>query len=125
MTRLIPVPDKEKDYQAYMVFVIAIVWTSVCSLIALTGFYFFPGNWQRWLLMLFTSIFIAVFNLLLNKHGYTRLASWTLTMMLWLFTTLPCYSAGGIMAPGILVQMSLILTAAFMLGWKGVCSLGR
>ena len=38
--------------------------------------------------------------------------------------SIPCYSAGGIIAPGILSQMSVILTAGFLLGWRGGLAIG-
>jgi PAS domain S-box-containing protein len=38
--------------------------------------------------------------------------------------TIPTYSAGGIMAPGIMSQMSVILTAGFLLGWRGGLAVG-
>lgn len=124
MTNFYSVPDKEKNYQGYMVYVLAIIWSVVTSVIVSAGFYFFPQIWLRWLVFLAVSLFIAVFNLSLNHFGYTRLASWSLTIMLWLYLTIPCYSAGGIMAPGILMQISLILTAGFLLGWKGGMAIG-
>jgi PAS domain S-box-containing protein len=44
--------------------------------------------------------------------------------MVWLYITIPCYTAGGIQAPGILSQMSVILTAGFLLGWRGGLAIG-
>src|SRR5690606_29406010 len=40
------------------------------------------------------------------------------------FITIPCYSAGGITAPGIPSQMSVIVTAGFLLGWRGCLAIG-
>lgn len=124
MISLFSIPDKEKDYHRYMVFVLCILWTVVTGIIVSLGFVFLPQFWTRWLTFLGISVFIAVFNLSLNNLGYTRLATWTLTIMLWLYITIPCYSAGGIMAPGILSQMSVILTAGFLLGWRGGMAIG-
>ncbi|RYY64903.1 MAG: PAS domain S-box protein, partial [Chitinophagaceae bacterium] len=67
---------------------------------------------------------IASFNLYLVRLGYTRAASWSLTIMLWSYISISCYSAGGIMAPGILMQMSIVLTAGFLLGWRGALAIG-
>src|SRR5690606_1778415 len=117
-------PDKEKNYQSYMVFVLTILWSVVTGLIVSLGFYFFPQLWSRWLLFLSISIFIAAFHLTLNKLGYTRTASWSLTIVVWLYITVTCYSAGGINAPGILSQTSVILTAGFLLGWRGGLAFG-
>lgn len=124
MVNFFSVPDKEKNYQGYMVYVLTILWSVVTGVIVSVGFYFFPQIWVRWLVFLSVSIFIAVFNLTLNRFGHTRLASWSLTIMLWLYITIPCYSAGGIMATGILSQMSVILTAGFLLGWRGGMAIG-
>ncbi|QNA43763.1 PAS domain S-box protein [Lacibacter sediminis] len=124
MRNFFSVPDKEKNYQEYMVYVLAIIWSVVTGLIVSVGFYFFPEIWQRWLTLLIVAIFICLFNLALNRFGYTKLASWSFTIMLWLFNTIPCYSAGGIIAPGILSQISVILTAGFLLGWRGGMAIG-
>lgn len=124
MKSLFTIPDKEKEYQSYMVYVLSILWTIVIGSIVSTGFYFFPEIWYRWFTFLLISIFVSLFNLSLLYYGYVRIASWTLTLMLWLLITIPCYSAGGIMAPGILSQVSVILTAGFLLGWRGGLSIG-
>jgi len=102
-----------------MVFVLTILWSVVIGVIVSVGFYFFPHLWMRWFTFLSTSIFIAAFHLTLIKFGYIRTASWSLTIMVWLLITIPCLSSGGMNAPGILSQMSVILTAGFLLGWRG------
>ncbi|MDB5002108.1 MAG: domain S-box protein [Mucilaginibacter sp.] len=119
MNNFFSTPDKERQYQSYMVFMLTIIWSVVTGVIVSVGFYFFPEIWLRWLTFLGVSLFIAAINLSLNYFGYTRVASLTLTIMLWLYITIPCYSAGGMMAPGIISQMSVILTAGFLLGWRG------
>lgn len=124
MSNFFTVPDKEKNYQSYMVFVLAVIWCIITSLIVSLGLYFFPHVWQRWVLFIGVSLFITFFNLYLNRSGHVKLASWSLTLMLWLFYTIPCYTAGGIFAPGILTQMSVILTAGFLLGWRGGLAIG-
>ncbi len=124
LTPFFVVPEKEKDYQSHMVHVLCVLWTVVTAVIVSAGFFFFPDLWMRWLILLGISLSIAVFNLSLNHLGYTRLTSWTLTIMVWLYITVPCYSAGGLMAPGILSQMSVILTAGFLLGGRGGMAIG-
>ncbi|MDJ1502092.1 PAS domain-containing protein [Xanthocytophaga agilis] len=124
MRNFLFVPDKEKDFQSYMVYVLAIIWTLVTGMIVCIGFFYFPDLSPRWLTLLSTSLAVAAFNLIINHLGYTRLASWSLSLMLWLYVTIPCYSAGGIMAPGIISQMSVILTAGFLLGWRGGLAIG-
>lgn len=124
MTSLFTVPSKEKDYQGYMVFSLTILWSVITGVIVSIGFFFFPHLWFRWLLFFFISLFIALFHLTLGRLGFVRTASWSLTISVWLFITLPCYTAGGIWAPGILSQMSVILTAGFLLGWRGGLAFG-
>jgi PAS domain S-box-containing protein len=124
MWNIFTVPDKEKNFQSYMVFSLAILWQVFVAAVVSMGFLFFPNLWPRWLGFVCISLFIALFNLVLNHKGYTRLASWTFTIMLWLQITLPCYSAGGMLAPGIISQMSVILTAGFLLGWRGGVFIG-
>ncbi|SMO79074.1 PAS domain-containing protein [Solitalea koreensis] len=124
MSNFFSLPDKEKDFQRYMAYMLTIIWSVVTGLIVAAGFYFLPQAWLRWLTFLSLSIFIAVFNISLNRFGYTRLASWSFIIMLWLYITIPNYSAGGIFAPGIMSQMSVILTAGFLLGWRGGLAIG-
>ncbi|MFD2144844.1 hypothetical protein [Mucilaginibacter antarcticus] len=87
--------------------------------------FFFPDLWTRWMTFLVGSIFIGITNLTINCLGYHRAASWSLAIMLWVYITIPCYTAGGMVAPGIISQMSVILTAGFLLGWRGglICGL--
>jgi len=107
-----------------MVYVLTIIWTVTIGCIVSLGFYFVPESWQRWVLFLGISVVIAVVNLYLNRVASSRVAGYSLTAMIWLFITIPCFSAGGIMAPGILSQMSVILTAGFLLGWRGGLTVG-
>lgn len=124
MTKFFTVPDKEKNYQSYMVYVLAIMWALVVSGTVSMGFFYFPHLWQRWLTFIIVSLFIGAVTLTINTLKYPRTASIVLTVMIWLLITVPCYSAGGIMAPGILSQMSVILTAGFLLGWRGGLAIG-
>jgi len=124
MKNFFKTPNKESNYQSYMVFVLTIIWTAVTSLVVSIGFLYFPELWLRWIILLGIAIIIAITNLALNNFGKTHLASWTLPVMLWLYITIPCYSAGGIFAPGILSQMSVIITAGFLIGRKGGLAFG-
>lgn len=124
MAHFFSAPDKEKNYRSYMVYSLAIIWSLITGIIVSIGFIFFPQIWQRWLVFLSVSFFISIFNLYVNHLGHSRIASWLLTIMLWLYITIPCYSAGGIMAPGILSQVSVILTAGFLIGWRGGIFIG-
>jgi PAS domain S-box-containing protein len=124
MVNIFSKPNKEKNYQGYMVYVLAVIWSVVTATIVSMGFFLLPEVWPRWLVLLGISVSMGVIILTLNRFGYTRLASWSLTLTLWLYITLPCYSAGGIIAPGILMQMSVILTAGFLLGWRGGLVIG-
>lgn len=107
-----------------MVIALAITWSLASGIVVIIGFFYFPLLWLRWLVLLAIAIFIAVFNLALNHSGHTRAASWSLCAMLWLFITIPCISAGGIFAPGILSQTGVILTAGFLLGRSGGLVIG-
>lgn len=124
MTYFFKVPDKKRNYQGYMVFVLTILWTAVTSAIVSIGFYFFPQEWLRWVCFEGISFLIAVTCLTLNHNGHRNLASWCLALMLWSFFTVSGFSAGGIKAPAILSQMSIILTAGFLLGATGGLVIG-
>lgn len=119
MANIFEIPDKEHHFKAYMLYSIAMIWSVVTGVIVSLGFFFLPDLWFRWLTFLIISVFTAVFNLYINSKGYTNLACWTLTVVLWLYITWPCLTAGGIQAPGIISQMSVILSAGILLGWKG------
>lgn len=124
MIKIFQIPDKDESIQSYMLYMLAMIWTAVTWLIVLVEFYFFPQFWIWWIARIAITLFIAVFNIALDRFGYTRLASWSFTVMLWLSFTVPCYSTGGIMATGILSQMSIILTAGFLLSWRGGLIMG-
>lgn len=124
MAGFFSIPDKEKDYQRYMVYVLGILWPVVIALVVSVGFFFFPHLWMRWLTFMAISLFVFIVNFTLNQLGYTRLASVLLIIFVWLFITIPCYTAGGLTAPGILSQTSVILTAGFLLGWRGGLTIG-
>jgi PAS domain S-box-containing protein len=124
MNNIFRAPDKEVDYQSYMVYALTIVWSLTTATVLFIELFYFPHLWYRWLLLLGIIFFIAAFNLSLNHFRRTHTASWSLTIMLWLYITIPCYSAGGIFAPGILSQMSVILTAGFLLGRRGGLAIG-
>lgn len=121
---LFQLPDKERNVKSYTLYLLAIIWALVTCLIALVEFYFFPDLWMWWLTRGFSMVAIAGFSIALDRFGYIRPASWFFTVMLWLSFTVPCYSTGGIMSPGILSQMSILLTAGFLLGWSGGLAIG-
>lgn len=124
MINLFSAPDKEKNSQGYMVFVLTVLWTVTTGFVDLVNLFFFSENWVRWLSFLGISIFIALVNLILIQWGRIKLASWSLTFMLWLFIALASYFAGGLSAPRILSQTCVILTAGFLLGWRGGLAIG-
>lgn len=124
MDPIFSIPDREKEYQSYMLFVLAILWTIVTSVIVSAGFFYFPQHWMRWVLFLIISLFIATLTLVINRQGHTKTACWTFTLMLWAYITIPCFTSGGIHAPGVLSQTTVILTAGFLLGWRGGLAIG-
>lgn len=107
-----------------MVYALTIIWSLITATVLFIELFYFPHLWSRWLSLLGIVLFIAVVSLSLNHFRRTRSASWILTMMLWLYITIPCYSTGGIFAPGILSQMGVILTAGFLLGRRGGLAIG-
>jgi PAS domain S-box-containing protein len=124
MNNIFLAPNKETDYQSYMVYALTLVWSLITAMVVVIELFYFPELWYRWLLSLGIIFFITAFNLCLNHFRSSRAASWSLVIMLWLYITIPCYSAGGIFAPGILSQMSVILTAGFLLGRRGGLAIG-
>ncbi|MBB5439485.1 PAS domain S-box-containing protein [Pedobacter sp. AK017] len=94
------------------------------AIVTIIELFYFPDLWYRWLLLIGVMFFIAAFNLSLNYFRRSREASWSFTIMLWLYITIHCYTAGGIFAPGILSQTSVILTAGFLLGRRGGLAIG-
>ena len=124
MSNLFTIPNKDENYQSYMVHVLVLIWTAITILFAFVGLYYFPNLWSRGLTLIVFSLSIALFNLNLNHLGYTRQASWCFTIMLWLYVTIPCYTAGGISSPSIVSQMSVVLTAGILLGARGGFAIG-
>jgi PAS domain S-box-containing protein len=124
MNNIFRVPNKETEYQSYMVYALTIVWFLTTAIVVIIELFYFPDFWYRWLVLLGIMFVIAAFNLSLNYFRHSRAASWSFTVMLWLYITIHCYSAGGIFAPGILSQTSVILTAGFLLGRRGGLAVG-
>nr|WP_294790458.1 PAS domain-containing protein [uncultured Mucilaginibacter sp.] len=124
MNSIFRAPDKETEYQSYMVYALTIVWFLTTAIVIFIELFYFPHLWYRWLLLLGFMLVIAAFNLGLNYFKRTVTASWSFTTMLWLYITIHCYTAGGISAPGVLSQMSVILTAGFLLGRRGGLAIG-
>ncbi len=124
MIEVLSLPDKIKDFQAYMLKVLVILWTSITGVVVLLGLFFFPEIWTRWITFFSISIFIAVSSMAIARFFSTKHASYYFVIVLWLYITIPCYSAGGIIAPGILSQISVILTAGFLLNWRGGLFIG-
>lgn len=124
MSNFFTVPDRKIDSQKYMVHILSIIWWTAINFVVGIGYVNHPEAWHRWLSIQIASLFIVIFNIAINRAGYTRIASWSLTIMIWLLITIPCFTNGGIMSPGIMAQMSVILTAGFLLGWRGGVAIG-
>lgn len=124
MIKLFAAPDKNKDFQGYMLHVLVRIWTTITGIIVLVGLYFFPEIKTRWISFAVLSLLIAVSSLSISQFYSRKFASWYFAIALWLYITIPCYTAGGIMAPGILSQLSVILTAGFLLNWRGGLLIG-
>lgn len=117
-------PGKNKDYQTYLMYILVLVWMSVGLVIGILGFLNFPNLKLRWSVFIIYLSLISTFNLYLNKLGYKKLASWSFVLLLWLIFTISSYTAGGINAPAIISQISIIFTAGFLLNWRGGLVIG-
>ena len=124
MSNIFRPANKETEYQSYMVYALTIVWFLTTAIVIVIELFYFPHLWYRWLLLLGVMLLITAFNLSLNYFRRSKQASWSFTIMLWLYIIIHCYSAGGIFAPGILSQTSVILTAGFLLGRRGGLAIG-
>lgn len=99
-----------------MLFVLNNIWSITIGIIVAFGFYFFPEIYERWLTLFLTSIGLGVFVHYINFKGQVKFGSWFFIIALWLLISIPILTAGGIRAPGIITQVSVILTAGFLLG---------
>lgn len=124
MANFFTVPDRKNDFLKYMVHSLSIIWWAAISVVVCIGYIYYPYAWHRWVSILVASLFIGIFNIAINRAGYTRIARWSLTIMLWLVITLPCLTGGGIRSFGIMSQMSVILTAFFLIGWRSGVAIG-
>ena len=59
MARFFSIPDKEKDFQSYMLYVLCLLWTVVTAVVCSTGFILSPNLWKRWLVLVAGALFIA------------------------------------------------------------------
>jgi PAS domain S-box-containing protein len=124
MKKLFLLPDKETNYSGYNLYMLTMIWLVISGVIVSIEFYVFPDMWLRWSILLGALFFLTVTSLILNAFDYTRLGSWFFSIMLWMYVTIPCYSEGGIIAPGIVSQMTVIFTAVFLIGWRGCFVIG-
>lgn len=124
MSNFFSLPDEKRDSQKYMVHILSIIWWVAINFVVCFGYVNHPEVWQRWVSIQTASLFIFIFNIALNRAGHIRTASWSFTIMIWLLITIPCLTGGGIMSPGIMSQMSVILTAGFLIGWRGGIVIG-
>lgn len=118
------IPDKEQNYQSYMVYVLTIIWSLTMTITVGATYILFPELSTRYIYLLLSSVSVGVFNLAINHFVSPKAASWTLPVSCWVIVTLSCYTAGGIQSPHILTQMIVILTAAFLLGWRAGVGFG-
>ena len=124
LQKIFTVPEQGKNYQGYMVYVLTLIWAVTIAVVVTLGMFFFPEAWQRYAGYLIGTIFTAVLTLSLNYLGHSKVASWTLTLLIWVIIANPIYTTGGMEAPMIVSQVSVILTAGFLLGWRGGFAIG-
>lgn len=117
-------PDKEVDFDRYKVYMITLSWCTVICVIDLVGVILVPDNSDRYLSFLGIIFFIGLVTLVINAKGYSDLGSWIFSSMIWLFITIPIYTTGGIKSPGIISQVSVVITAGFLVGWRGAMIFG-
>ncbi|MDO8998017.1 MAG: PAS domain-containing protein [Sediminibacterium sp.] len=112
---LLSIPDKEKNYYGYILFVLNNIWSITIAIIVTCGVFYFPEIAFRWYTLMVLAIAIGLFIHYLNYKGKTKIGSKIFIVLLWLIISIPCITAGGIKAPGIISQVSVILTAGFLL----------
>ncbi|KVV15717.1 PAS domain-containing protein [Flavobacterium sp. TAB 87] len=98
---------------------VLIVWLVLFVSFFVRGFYLFPDLWLRWVTFLSFLVIVSTFLFVLISLGKLRLANWSLSIALWLFIAFSGYLIGVSIAPNLFIQISVVLTALFLLGWKG------
>ncbi len=110
--------------QKQLVRLVMLYWFLIITTVVSLGFIFLPTNWERWLNFLLLNVAMNLAHLLLLRFNKTHFASWSLPISIWVMITVPCYTSGGILAPGILTQLSIVLIASLLKGWRGGLTIG-
>lgn len=119
MMTLLKIPCREKNYQGYMVFVLNLIWFVTTTVVVTTTYFLFPHLLVRYLELLLVTVFIGVLNHTLNNLVSPQIAAWSVSITYWLLVTVSCYTAGGIQSPHMLTQIIVVMTAGYLLGWRG------
>ncbi len=117
-------PNHEPLDQSHLVRLVMIYWFCIITGIVSLGFVFLPENWERWLDFLLINVGMNALHLVLLHFNKTRFASWSLPLSIWIMITIPCYTSGGILAPGILTQLGIVLIGGLLNGWRGGLAIG-
>lgn len=108
----------KNSYQSQLVFKLSCTWLLVNLVVMSTGPFLFPGTTYRWVYIIGVVSGISLLSLLLNRYGYTRLASYVLPGLLYIHITISAITGGGTSLPGLVNFVPIILTAGFLLGGK-------
>ena len=95
-----------------------ILWTAMASslLLVLSGLLFEPEYTARWLRVFVIIQALSLPTFILNRRGFTTLASSFLVAWLWILVTGMAVTGGGIAAPASFVYVIIIFVAGFLLG---------
>lgn len=117
-------PNHEPLDQSHLVRLVMIYWFCIITTIVSLGFIFLPQNWERWLDFLLINVVMNLLHIGLLRYNKISFASWSLPISIWIMITVPCYTSGGILAPGILTQLGIVLIGGLLNGWRGGLVIG-
>lgn len=97
-----------------------IIWTLMAAslMLALSGLLAPPQYMARWLRIFVTIQALSVPTLILNRWGFTRLASMILVVWLWILVTGVVFTGGGLASLASFVYVIIVFIAGFLLGPK-------
>ena len=98
-------------------------WTMGWTLIGLSvvnsaGTLLLPPSSLRALVILFAGLAMGAATLLLVRMGLVRAACWVLVVLFWVYAVGAEWTAGGVQAPSIAVQILFVVAAGVVLGWR-------
>jgi PAS domain S-box-containing protein len=116
---LVPPRQDDPDRTVRTSIVWGVAWAQIgLSIFSNIGALLFLPLTSRWLFVFLGGLAIGVLSLVLVRAGRVTLAAWFLVVAFWAYAISAEWTAGGLEAPSIAVQIIFVAAAGLVLGWR-------